>query len=112
MVNRTSSPSAVLPVRVGPRARAVDRVAVHPQPPADGEQPPRLHERDGAVAGRADVEQQVAAVRHDLDEHPYEVVGGEVVVVAFLAVEPERRADAAGRLPLPPGRALASSTRA
>ena len=75
-VKRTSSPSAVLPVGRGPRARAVDRVAVHPQPPADGEQPPRLHERDGAVAGRADVEQQVAAVRHDLDEHPHEVVGG------------------------------------
>jgi hypothetical protein len=66
---------AGLAVRPVPRSRVVDGLGVHSQPPTEREQPTRLDERDRAVAGRSDIEQQVATVRHDLDEHPHEVVG-------------------------------------
>ena len=101
----TSLRVPVLPV-AGPveARRAVDRLTVRTYPRARVAKYPRLELRDGAVGIGADVQQEVAALGHGLDEQRHHLGRGEVVFDALVAVHAERIGEPPAELPSPIGR--------
>jgi hypothetical protein len=71
---------------------------VHVEPAAQREQALGLRPGDRAIAGRPHVQQQVAVLRHDVDQQMDERLDRQQVGVALHAVPAERVADAAAGL--------------
>ncbi len=86
------------------RGRVVDRGGVVAHPGAGLAQEAGLVVGDRAVGIRSDVEQEVAALGHGLDEHGDDLGRGEEVGDRLVAVHAERRTQAPAHLPRPVGR--------
>ncbi len=82
-----------------PRPRVADDVVVRRDPGARVAQWCRLELGDRAVGGGADVEQQVAALGHDLGQERHDLAAGHVVLGAFGTVVAEAVGDASTQLP-------------
>ncbi len=94
-------PVSRLAIEACPGSCAVNALAVRLQPGAEAFQPRDLLRRNLRVhAARADIQQQIAVLRHHIDEAAHELIDGFIVSVRVVAVEAEGMAHALRRFPL------------
>ena len=83
-----------------PRMSAVDGLSVHFQPVAHFDEPLLHDDWDASISRRADVEQQVATLGDQVDQHADQAVCGLIVINRLVAIVAEAGANAAALLEL------------